>query len=122
MKHLKKKDLLLLANKRIEKMSDPRNAKEHYQSFIRRKNTKLVKQWKIITYLPKTFENPNIAAIKLIIEQPKTSHKLFKTIRQAEKVDSNSSSYSDAKKNVKLTKREHAFKGLQVQLLIMLRF
>ena len=31
MEHLKKKkDLLLLANKLIEKVPDPRNAKEHY--------------------------------------------------------------------------------------------
>ena len=36
-KHLKKKDLLLLANKLIEKIPDPRNAKEHY--FLE-KNTK----------------------------------------------------------------------------------
>ena len=41
---LLKKDLLLLANKLIEKIPDPRNAKEHYQSFIRKKNTKSVKQ------------------------------------------------------------------------------
>ena len=38
MKRLKKKDLLLLANKLIEKISDPHNAKEHYQTFIRKKN------------------------------------------------------------------------------------
>ena len=30
----KKKDLLLLANKLIEHICDPRNAKEHCQSFI----------------------------------------------------------------------------------------
>ena len=30
-KHLKRKDLLLLANKLIEKAKDPCNAKEHYQ-------------------------------------------------------------------------------------------
>ena len=30
----KKKDLLLLANKLIEKISDPHNAKEHYPPFI----------------------------------------------------------------------------------------
>ena len=43
MKPLKEKDLLLLANKVIERMPDPRNAKEYYQSFIRKKNTKSVK-------------------------------------------------------------------------------
>ena len=80
-------------------MPDPRNAKEHYQSFIRKKNTKSVKQSEIITYQPKTFENRNIADIKSVItKHPKTSHKLFKTIRQAEKVDSNSSLCSDTKK------------------------
>ena len=39
-----KKDLFLFATKLIEKILDPRNAKEHYQSFIRRKNTKSVKE------------------------------------------------------------------------------
>ena len=36
----KKKDLLLLANKLIAKVPDPRNAIEHYQSFITKKNRK----------------------------------------------------------------------------------
>ena len=50
MKLLKKKqDLLLPAKKLIEKIPDPRNAKEHYHLFIRNKSTKLVRQ-KIITY------------------------------------------------------------------------
>ena len=41
LKHFKKKkDLLLLTNKLIEKIPGPRHAKEHYQSFIRRKNRK----------------------------------------------------------------------------------
>ena len=39
----KKKDLLLLANKLIEKISDPRNAKEHYQLFTKKENTKSIK-------------------------------------------------------------------------------
>ena len=43
MKRLEKK-LLLLANKLIEKITDPRKAKEHYQSFIIKKNRKSVKQ------------------------------------------------------------------------------
>ena len=101
MKPLKKrKDLLLLANKLIEKIPDPRNATELCQSFIRKKNTKSVKvkQSKIIPYQPKTFENPNTVDIKSVItEHPKTSHKLPKTIRQTEKVDSNSPLYSDTK-------------------------
>ena len=44
MKRLKRKDLLLLANKLIEKVPDPRNAKENYESFLRKKNRKSVKQ------------------------------------------------------------------------------
>ena len=65
----------------------------------KRKNTKSVKQSEIITYQPKTFESPNIVHIKLVItEHPKTSHKLSKTLRPAEKVGSNSSFYSDTKK------------------------
>ena len=39
-----KKDLFLFATKLIETIPDPRNAKEHYQSFIRRKSTKSVKE------------------------------------------------------------------------------
>ena len=34
----KKKYLLFLTNKLIEKISDLRDAKEHYESFIRNKN------------------------------------------------------------------------------------
>ena len=64
---------MLLANKLLEKIPDPRETKEHYQSFIRKKNTKTVKQSKIITYQPKNFENPNIVDIKSVItEHPKT--------------------------------------------------
>ena len=112
-KTLEKKDLLLLANKLIEKVLDPYNAKQHYQSFIRRKNRKSIKQTKIITYQPKTFEKPNPVDIKSVItEHPKTSHKLSKTLREVEKEGSNSSLYSENflnEKKLKITKREHAF-------------
>ena len=93
---------MLLANKLIEKISDPCNAEEHIaqamleKSFIRKENRKSVKQ----SYQPNIFENPNIFNIKSIITQhPKTSDKLFKTITQAEKVGSNSSLYNDTKKS-----------------------
>ena len=43
MNRLEKKDLLLLATKFIEKIPDTGSNKEHYQSFIRKKNTKSVK-------------------------------------------------------------------------------
>ena len=87
---------MLLANKLREKVPDPRNAKKHYRSFIRKKNRKLVKQSEMITYQPKIFENPNIIDIKLVTaKHPKSSHKLSNTIRQAEKVASNSSLCND---------------------------
>ena len=72
-----------------KKIPDPRNSQEYHQSFIGKKNTKSVKQSKIITYQPKTIENPNIVDIKYYYRTSKTSHKLFKTMRQAEKVGSN---------------------------------
>ena len=94
-----KKDLLVLANKLIEKIPDPRNIKEHYQLFIRKKNTNSVKQSEIITYQPKTFENPKIVDIKaVIIKHPQNLHKLSKTIRRLKKIGSNNSLYSDTKK------------------------
>ena len=109
----------MLTNKLIKKIPDPRNAKEHYQSFIRKKNTKSVKKSQIITYQLKTFDKANIVDIKSVItKHPKTSHKLSKAIRQAENVGSNSPniSNSDTKKSEnflnkakskKKTKREY---------------
>ena len=96
---LEKKKRFIVAREQInKKIPNPRNANEHYQSFIGKKNTKSVKQSKIITYQPKTFENPSIVDTKSVItEHPKPSYKLSKTTRQAEKVGSNSSLYSDAK-------------------------
>ena len=89
-------EILLLANKLIEKIPDADNVKEHYQSFIRKKNRKSVKKSEIITYQPKTFDTVDIKSV--ITEYPKTSHKLSKTIRQAEKLGFNSSLYSDTGK------------------------
>ena len=74
MEGLNKKGLLLIANKLIKNIPDLRNAKGHYKLFI--------KQSEIITYQPRSFQNPNLVNIRLIItEHPKTSHKLFKTTR-----------------------------------------
>ena len=117
MKRLKRKDLLLFANKLTEKVPHPRNAKEHYKTFLKKKNKISLKQSKIITYQPKTFDTVDIKSD--ITEHPKTSRKLSKTIRQAEKLSSNSSLHSDTKKrenflnkkNIKIRKREHTFKG-----------
>ena len=44
MKHQKKNELQLFATELTEKIPDSWNAKEHYQSFIRKKNTKSRKQ------------------------------------------------------------------------------
>ena len=65
-KKKKKKDFLLV-KKLIENILDPSNAKEHYESLARKKNTKSVKEPKIIIYQPKTFENPNTVDIKSVI-------------------------------------------------------
>ena len=50
---------ILLHIKWIEKISDPSKTKEYYQSYLKRKNTKLVKLSKTITQQPKPLENPN---------------------------------------------------------------
>ena len=88
--------------KLTEKIPDPRNVKEQYQSFMSMKNTKSVQQLKIITQQPQTLKNSKIVDIKTVFtENPKTSHKLSKNPGQAEKVspvDSNSYLNSGTKK------------------------
>ena len=90
---------MLLANKLIQNLPHHCNAKENYQSLIRKKNAKSVKQLKIITYQPNTFENPNIVDIKSVIKEQQTFLN---------------------KKNTKITKRTCFLKALQN--LIMLKF
>ena len=73
----KKKKRFIVACKEInrKKLLDPHIGEEHYQLFIRNKNTKSVEQSETITYQPRTFENPNIVDTKLIItEHLKTLH------------------------------------------------
>ena len=54
---------------------------------MKNKNKKLVKRSKIITQKWKAMENLNIFDTKsVIIEHPKTSRKLSKTISQAKKI------------------------------------
>ena len=72
MKHCKRKDFLFLANKLIQEVPDTRNAKEHYESFLKKKNRKSVKQSEIVTYKPKIFDTVDIKSD--ITEHPKTSH------------------------------------------------
>ena len=64
---------MLFPNKLIEQVPDPHNAEEHYESFLRKKSRKSVKQSEIITYRPKTFDTVDIKSD--ITEHPKTSHK-----------------------------------------------
>ena len=98
---------MLLKDKLIGKIPDACNAKELYQSFIRRKKRKSVKQSEIITHQWKNFENSNFVDIKLVItEHPEPLHNLFTSIRQAIKVGSNSSLYSDKKKIWMFLKRK----------------
>ena len=125
MKRLKRKDLLLLETKLTEKIPDPCNVKEHNDSFLRKKKSKIInQQWK-------TFENPNIVDIKLVIlEHPKISHESSKNIRQVEKVSQagTNSSYIVIQKNVKIfwtdyVKRQCQYMLLKVmEVLIMLKF
>ena len=64
----------MLANKLIKNIPNPRNAREHYKSFIIKENRKSVKQ-------------SDIVDVKSVItEHPKTSHKLSKTKRKAKRV------------------------------------
>ena len=107
-KYQRKKDLLWLAIKLTVKIPDATNAKLNYQSYVKRKNTKLVGQSEITI----TNNYSTTVDIKLVtIEHPKTSHKLSKAIRQGEKKSyagscksSNSSLYSKNLLNAKLAK------------------
>ena len=47
--NIRKKDQKLFGTKITEKVSDPSNAKEYYNSYFKRKNKKSVKQSKITT-------------------------------------------------------------------------
>ena len=58
MKHLTKKDLFSLANKLIENIPDPCNAKERYQSFEIMKNKKISKTIRNRYLSTKTFSKP----------------------------------------------------------------
>ena len=52
---------------------------------------KMIKRWKIIFQQPKTVENPNIVEIKsAVIEYVRMSQKLFKNIKEAKNVSTDS--------------------------------
>ena len=64
---IRKKDLRLFATKLIEKIHDPQNDKEHYQSIIRNKNTKLLKQSEKITRQPKILETQTLLILNQLL-------------------------------------------------------
>ena len=76
---MKKKDLLLLANKLIKKVPASRNAKEHYQSFIKKKIRKSVKQSEII--INQKLFKPQTLLINVKINYYRTSKNLTKIIQ-----------------------------------------
>ena len=84
------------SNKLIKNIPDPCNGKEDYQSFIIKKNKKSGKQSDKNTYQPETFDTVDIKSFTT--KHANTSHKLSRTIRQAQKLDSNRSLYSGRKK------------------------
>ena len=110
MKRLKRNTLLLLVNKLIEKVSGRCNAKQHYESHLIRKNMRSVKQSEKNTF-QQIFDTGDIKSVNT--EYSKTSHKLSRTIKQVKRIGSCSSLYSDKnflnEKNIKITKRKHAF-------------
>ena len=72
-----KKRFAIAGDQINRKIVDHSNAEEYYNSYLKRKNTKLVKRSKVITQQQKPLENPNIVDIKSIAkEHPKTSCKL----------------------------------------------
>ena len=110
-----------------QKISDPANVKENYNSYLKRKNAKLLKRPKIITQRLKAIENSNIVDIKSVIvwtfkyftwiiqdyntswkESPSTH--LQKIVIVLYIVKQKTLKYF-AWKTVKATKRSHGFKG-----------
>ena len=64
MEYQKKKTYNCLQLYQLKKIPNSCDAKEYYQSFVRQKNTKSVKESKINTQQSKAFENPNTVDIK----------------------------------------------------------
>ena len=61
------KNIFIACNHVNTKISDPANVKENYNSYLKRKNAKLLKRPKIITQRLKAIENSNIVDIKSVI-------------------------------------------------------
>ena len=66
-----------------------------------------MKSSKVIAQQTKTIENPNIVDIKsTVVKHSKTSQKLSKTIKDAEKASGDSSLYSETKKSENILDEE----------------
>ena len=72
------KKRFIVACKKISRKSTG-SSKEQYESFLRKKKRKSVKQSEIIAYRPKTFDTVDIKSD--ITENSKTLQKLSKTIK-----------------------------------------
>ena len=120
--NIRKKDLQLFVT----------NAKEHSQSFVRKKKTRSVKQSKINTNRPKKIENINICWFQ--VGYYKTSKKIayifqgYKAGWKNSQVRSNNSLYDDSKKakisrTKKIKKQQNEYMHLKViKVLIILNF
>ena len=74
--------MLLLATKLIEKIAAISYAKKYYNSYLKKKSTKLGKRSKKVTQQLKAIKNRNFFDIKsVIMDHPKNSNKLSETIR-----------------------------------------
>ena len=81
-------------------MPDPTNPKEYYQSYLKRKDAKVLKRSKTITQQPKTLEIPNIVDIKsVLIEHPKTGNVENVPLESGAGKNSDSPLYSETKKS-----------------------
>ena len=58
------KQFTIICNQINKKTSDANKAEEHYQSYLNKKNKKIVKWRKIITQEPKLIENSNMIDLK----------------------------------------------------------
>ena len=64
----------MFGKKLIEKVPDARNAKQHYELFLRMRNRNSIKQSEIITYQQQTFQNPNIVDINRLLQNIQKLH------------------------------------------------
>ena len=74
MKHQKKKDLFLLAMKLLQTIPDAINAKAYNQSYLKRKNAKLIKRSKNKYSTTKSFRKPRYSRHK------NSYHKTYKNL------------------------------------------